>query len=196
MKKVGIYVRCSTQEQNTERQVYELEKYIKSFSKKMKVVEIYNDEGVSAVSNKRTEYDRLLGDCRSGKIDVILITELSRIGRSVKDLCNLVSELNELDVGLIIKNQNIDTTSSAGRLFFNMISAISEYERELLSERIKSKLDYLKSKGKKLGRPSNLTDTVKEQVLYLRSKKMGILKIGKKLNLGTQTVYSVLNEAS
>ena len=194
-KQVAIYVRCSTDKTNTKRQVYELEQYIQSFPDS-EVVGIYNDEAVSAVAESKPEYERMLSDIRSGKVNSILVTELSRLGRSVKDLCNLVAELNELDVGLIIKNQNIDTSTSAGRLFFNIISAISEYERELLSERIKSKLNYLKSQGVKLGRRTNLTPEVREQVLFLRSKKMGILKIGKKLKLGTQTIYRVLEEAT
>lgn len=194
-KQVAIYVRCSTDKTNTKRQVYELEQYIQTFPDS-EVVGIYNDEAVSAVAESKPEYERMLSDIRSGKVNSILVSELSRLGRSVKDLCNLVAELNELDVGLIIKNQNIDTSTSAGRLFFNIISAISEYERELLSERIKSKLNYLKSQGVKLGRRTNLTLEVREQVLFLRSKKMGILKIGKKLKLGTQTIYRVLEEAS
>lgn len=194
MKRVGIYVRCSTQEQNTERQVYELKEYLKKFDD-LELTEVYNEVGVSGSKKNRPEYDRMMVDCRSGKLDVILSLELSRLGRSTRNLCEFVDEMKELGIDLIIKNQSINTSTPAGMLFFHMISCISEFESEILKERIKSSLAHRKARGYKLGRPSQLTDEKREQVIYLRSKGMGFTKISKKLRIGTHTIYKCLKEA-
>lgn len=195
MKNTAIYIRCSTKEQDTDRQRYELKKYIKNYDE-LKLYDIFDDSGVSADSKEKPEFERMMNLVRSGNIDTIVVSELSRLGRSVKSLCDLVDELKQLDVTLIVKNQNLDTSSPQGRMFFHLIAMVAEYERELLSERIKSKLAYLKEKGVKVGRPTNLTNDIRNQILYLRSKKVGIQKICKQVKVGINTVYKVMEEAS
>ena len=151
--KVAIYARVSiAKEQSCERQVEELKEVARNHN--WEIADIYIDEGISGTKKSRPELDRMLKDALLRKFDVVATLELSRLGRSVKNMCEIADLLKQKNITIFIKNQNIDTSTIVGELFFNIINSIAQYERELLAERIKSGLENARRKGIVSGRPS------------------------------------------
>ena len=145
--KVAIYARVSTtKDQSCERQILELRQIAENHN--WKIVDEYVDEGISGAKRNRPELDRMLKDALLRKFDVVATLELSRLGRSVKNMCEIADLLKQKNINLFVKNQNIDTSTIVGELFFNIINSISQYERDLTAERIKSGLENAKRKGK------------------------------------------------
>ncbi len=144
--RVCIYVRVSTTKQELETQVKQCETYCKM--KGFEVFKIYKDV-ISGTKESRPEFNKLLEDMRHYKFRAIVITKLDRIGRSLKHLLSLIEEFNQKKVELIAVTQNIDTTTSAGKLQFQIIGAFAEFERNLIIERTKEGLRYAKNVGKR-----------------------------------------------
>jgi len=110
---------------------------------------------------------------RKKEFDVVLVFRLDRLGRSLKHLLQLVEELRNLKVRILFHTQNIDTNTSQGMFFLQILGAAAEFERQLIRERIKDKLNYLKSQGQTLGRPPGSRDKKRrtKSGYYLRWKK-------------------------
>ena len=106
-----------------------------------------------------------------------------------------MNEIQSIGVDLYIHKQAIDTTTASGRMIFGIFSALGEYERELMRERIIAGQKRAVSQGIKIGRPSKMNDAVRTSVRMLRDKGVGIREISKKLEIGVGTVYSVLRAA-
>jgi DNA invertase Pin-like site-specific DNA recombinase len=115
---------------------------------------IYQDV-MSGARASRPEWDRMVDALRPG--DVLVVVRLDRIGRSVKNLIDVVTDLAALDADLVVLDQAIDTTTPAGKLIFHVLAAIAEFERDLIRERTADGLAAAKARGAKLGRPSKLT---------------------------------------
>jgi DNA invertase Pin-like site-specific DNA recombinase len=98
-------------------------------------VETYVNYGVSGARDRRPARDRLLADCRRRKVDVVAVTKLDRLGRSLRHLLILVGELDSLSVDFISLDDGLDTSTPSGRLFFQIRGAFAEYERSLIAER-------------------------------------------------------------
>ena len=123
---------------------------------------------------------------------MVMTLELSRLGSNLKHMIEIVETLRSRNIHLWIKNQQIDTSSISGMMFFSILTSISNYERELISERVKSGLENCKRKGIKLGRPTNLTDEKRSEIKRLYSEKMGLNKISKEVNVGVRLIKKVL----
>jgi DNA invertase Pin-like site-specific DNA recombinase len=105
--------------------------------------------------------------------DIFVITKLDRLGRSTRDLLNIVNRMDKKGIELKVLDQNIDTGTPTGKLMFTMIGAIAEFENELRKERQADGIAMARSRGVHLGRKSSITQ---EQILDLRSKRQsGIL---------------------
>ena len=154
MKKVVLYCRVSTKDQNCERQISELKEIVSNHN--YHVVDEYIDTGFSGSLKNRPELDRMMKDAFSKKFEMVMTLELSRIGRSTKNLLEIVEKLKEKDINLFIANQQIDTSTPSGSMFFTIASAFATYERDLIRERVISGLQSAKKKGKVLGRKTNL----------------------------------------
>ena len=193
--KVAIYARVSTaKDQSCERQILELRQVAENHN--WSVVDEYIDEGISGTKKSRPELDRMLKDALLRKFDVVATLELSRLGRSVKNMCEIADLLKQKDITIFIKNQNIDTSTIVGELFFNIINSISQYEKELLAERIKSGLENARRKGIVGGRPSKMNGEMKRKIVHLRQKNVPIQKIAKSLQVGVGTIYKVLKKTA
>jgi len=189
--KVAIYARVSTtKEQSCERQILELREIAENHN--WKVVDEYVDEGISGAKRNRPELDRMLKDALLRKFDVVATLELSRLGRSVKNMCEIADLLKQKNINLFVKNQNIDTSTIVGELFFNIINSISQYERDLTAERIKSGLENAKRKGKTLGRKTNLNAETQKIILDMKSQGIGLKKIAKETKVSVQTIRKSL----
>ena len=150
MRKIAIYCRVSTDEQARNKegsitsQVQRLqlktdEKNRNNGNKKWgKVVHIYKDEAYSGKNTNRPELQKMLSNVKSKRIDTVMVTELSRLSRSVTDFLNFVQELEEYGCDFICLQYDFDTTSPVGKVFMTIIMALAQFERELTAERIKN----------------------------------------------------------
>lgn len=144
---------------------------------------------------RRPELDKALAYLRSG--DTLVITKLDRLGRSLKNLIELSETLRERGIGLRVLHQGIDTSTPAGRMFFNVIGAIAEFERDLISERTTEGLAAARARGRKGGRPAKLTDTklTTAREMY-ESKRYTVREIADTVGVSRATLYRAFGEQS
>lgn len=147
----ALYARISTSDgrQDLESQLQQLRRVSDSEDPRE-----YTDE-ISGADFNRPGLDDLLEAAQKGEISKIYVAELSRLGRSLTNLDNILDRLDTWNTDLVILDMGIDTGTPAGRLFFQIAGAFAEYERELIRERVKRGMDRAKSEGKQIGRPSN-----------------------------------------
>ena len=189
--KVAIYVRVSTNEQTTENQVRELTEWADRAGHE--IVAMYDDNGVSGAKGReyRVEFDKLLKGAVRREFDLVAAWSVDRLGRSLQDLIGFLQELHGAGVDLYLHQQALDTTTPSGKAMFQMMGVFAEFERSMISERVKAGLARTKAKGTKLGRPT-VSKEREAQILELRSDGMGMIKIGKELGVGTSTVQRVI----
>jgi len=156
MKRVAIYGRVSQADQKVETQLMPLREHCARMG--YEVVGEYVDDGFSGKDDKRPEFERLLADMRTNKLDSIVCYKLDRVGRSLKHLLNLFEEMSNRKVGFVSLSQNIDTNTPEGRMFLKMLMVLAEYERELIVARTKDGLARAIRQGKRLGRPLGRKD--------------------------------------
>ena len=109
-KRVAIYARVSTKEQDCSRQLIELRQVAENHG--WKIVDEYVDEGISGAKKSRPDLDRLMKDAISRKFEMVATLELSRLGRSVKNMCEIVDLFKSKNIHLFVKNQNVDTSTT------------------------------------------------------------------------------------
>ncbi len=144
--KVAIYCRVSTDEQTTDNQEFICKKW--SEDNNHEIFKIYKDI-ISGSSNNRPSFNELLSDMRRYRFRAIVVTKLDRIGRSLKHLLSLFDEFNTKKVEFVSVTQNIDTTTSAGKLQLHIMGAFAEFERNIISERTREGLLKAKNVGKR-----------------------------------------------
>ncbi len=158
MKRAVIYLRVSKQEQNIKNQQAELEQVANA--RGWRIVGTFKDEGVSGAFGRevRAQYDAMLKQGVQAKYDVVLAWDVSRLSRSLSDLVATLDELHACGVDLYLHKQAVDTTTPSGKAMFQMCGVFAEFERGMLSERVKAGLDRAKREGKVLGRPAKLAN--------------------------------------
>jgi DNA invertase Pin-like site-specific DNA recombinase len=191
MKRVGIYLRVSTDSQTTENQRRELEAVAKRSG--WKVVDFYEDAGISGAKGRdqRPGFDRLLKDTTNRKIDMIAAWSVDRLGRSLQDLVGFLTELRALECDLYLHQQALDTSTPSGRAMFQMCGVFAEFERGMIRERVNAGLVRAREKGVVLGR-RRIAPAIEKRIHDLRSEGMGILKIARTVGVGTSAVQRVL----
>ena len=189
-KRVCIYARVSTKEQDCTRQLVELRQVAENHG--WNIVDEYVDTGISGAKKNRPELDRMLKDAISRKFEMVMTLELSRLGRSVKNMCEIVDLLKSKNIHLFIKNQNVDTSTTVGEFFFNIMNSVAQYEKDLIRERVVSGLENAKRKGVVLGRRTNLTPQVETKIREMKSKNIGLKKIATECSVAVKTGRIVL----
>ncbi len=186
-KRIALYVRVSTSDQSTELQIRELSQFIQA--RGWDSFKVYEDKATGTNGN-RPLLKQLLVDARERKFDVVVIWKLDRLFRSLKDLISTLQEFTDLGIDFISLKDNIDLTTSSGRLMMHMLGAFAEFEASLIKERVRAGLRNAKAKGKRLGRPK------KEYwaILELSREGMSVPQIVKKLNVSRATVYRVVSK--
>jgi DNA invertase Pin-like site-specific DNA recombinase len=186
--KVGIYARVSTKEQTTENQVRELT----AIAEKMGADEIviFSDNGISGAKGRdaRKGLDELMKAATRREIDKVLVWSVDRLGRSLSGLVETLSGLQDTGAELYFHKQAIDTGTASGRALFGMLSVFSEFEREMIRERVNAGLARAKANGVVLGR-RNTTDYLAKQVLEMRGAGKTFRDIAKALNISTFTAH-------
>ena len=191
-KLVAIYCRISTNHQTVQNQLLDLQKV--ATRNNWEVVGVYTDEGISGKHgrDKRPQFDELMKDVSRKKFDLIMSWDVSRLGRSLKHLVEFMEDIQSKNIDLYLHANGLDSSTPSGRAMFGMLSVFSSFEREMISERVKSGLERAKANGKKLGRPSNMNDGLRSSIRLLRERGLGIKKIARELGVGVCTVYKAL----
>jgi DNA invertase Pin-like site-specific DNA recombinase len=175
--RVAIYVRVSTtnQGQDTEVQARELREY--ASRRGWLVVEEYADH-LSGAKEHRPALNRLMADGKRRKFEILLCWKLDRVGRSLKHLVNLMAELEALGIALVSLSDSLDLSTPQGRLMFQIIGAMAEFERSLIAERVKAGMRNARAKGRRIGRPSAvpLTHELRAQIAAAHLRKEGSLR--------------------
>lgn len=187
MSRVFAYCRVSTLEQNTENQRKEIE----SAGFKVEPYRIIEEHiSGSVAASDRPGFSRLLDRMEHG--DVLIVTKLDRLGRNAIDIRKTVEKLSELNIRVhCLALGGVDLTSPAGKMTMQVISAVAEFERDLLIERTHAGIARAKSAGKRFGRPPTLNDEQKQIVLERIQAGVSISAIAHEFNTTRQTILRV-----
>ena len=168
--KAGIYVRVSTTQQidrdSLRTQEERLRQYCKAQGFEIYKNMPYRDEGISAKDTKRPGFEELMHDIRAGRLNIVVVTRLDRITRSLKDLIELMEFLQQHNVKLISLTENIDTMGPMGRFLLNLLGSIAQLEREIDSERVSADMHHRASTGKWTGGVVPLGYTTKGKLIH------------------------------
>lgn len=206
--RTAIYARVSTTDQNCELQLRELREYCQR--REWTIAGEYVDTGFSGSKASRPELNRIMQDAGQHRFDAVLVWKIDRFGRSVLNLSEQIGQLNSWGIRFIATSQNIDTDQSnpMSRLMLHILAALSEFERELIKERVTAGVQtyrdaYRRGKigekrhsrsGKDLphGRPRRIFD--RRRAVEYHESGMSIRKIARKLGVGLATIQRVISE--
>ena len=177
MKK-RMYIRVSKTEQKTDRQHLIKDKY---------EPDVVYEEKVSSGKEKRTELDKMLADLEKG--DVVIVESLSRLFRSTKHLILLMEDFEKRGVELISDKENVNTKTPHGKMMFGIFSVLSQFEKDLLQQRI---CEGLKVSTKKSGRPKTDNKIIETSIELYKSKKYSVREICERLKISRSTFYREL----
>lgn len=190
--RTALYLRVSTTNQTADNQLHELERV--AALRGWNVVNVYRDDGISGAKGRdqRPALDGLLRAAAKREIDLIAVWSIDRLGRSLQHLVTTVNDLHAQGVQLYFHQQAIDTTTPSGKLMFGVFSSFAEFERDLIRERIRIGVERARKEGKKLGRPSSVTDSTRAAIVELYKKGMSPKKISQTLRCGVGTAFHTL----
>jgi putative DNA-invertase from lambdoid prophage Rac len=183
--RVALYARVSTSngQQDPEMQLRELREYAKH--RGLTIIGEYIDK-MTGSKDSRPALNRLMADASQRKFDAVLVWKLDRFGRSLRHLVNAIADLEALGVAFVSLRDNLDLSTPSGRLMFQIIGAMAEFERSLIQERVRAGLRNARSKGKRLGRPRAVVDV--SQIASLRASGVSWRAIARELGVGEGTV--------
>ena len=186
---VALYARVSTANghQDPEMQLSELREY--AARRGWTIADEYTDHGVSGCKESRPALNRLMADAHRRRFDAVLVWKIDRFGRSLKHLVNALADLAAYGVAFVSLRDNLDLSTPSGRLMFQIIGAMAEFERALIQERVKAGLQNAEAKGKRLGRPRRVVDA--SRIANLRTSGMSWRKVSRELGVGIATLYRV-----
>ena len=188
---VAVYVRVSTSGQTTENQLIELSEVCER--NKWHIVEVYNEtiSGTKSV-DERAELNRLLQDASRKKFSKVVVWSVDRVGRSMKHLVTVLSQLKDLGCDIYSYKQAIDTSTTMGSSFFHMVGIFAELENNMRAERQKIGIRRALDNGAKFGRKSIITKELVQKVVDLRRKGLSMRGIATKLDVSTTVVQKSL----
>ena len=188
VKSVVAYLRISTNEQDTGSQIEAIKRYCENQSWTLK--KVYEDKGISGAVDDRPALNELKKDCTSNKFQAVLVFRFDRMARSTSHLLECLQLFNRYGIDFVSVSEGVDTTTAIGKMIFTFLSAISEFEREIIRERVKAGLVRAKSAGVHCGRPRRGFDV--SEALRLYKSGLGYKQVGKKLNVPRTTVQRYL----
>lgn len=191
--RAAIYCRVSTTDQSCQRQERELRAYAKRLG--CKVVAVFN-ETASGAKDDRTERKGVMAIAQRREIDAILVSELTRWGRSMIDLVQTLQALQSWKVSILaINGLQFDLTTPHGKLIASVLASLAEFERDLLRERVRSGLAAAKARGVKLGRQLGerpKSDRLGPKVLRMIQQGDSYREVAKELKLSKNTVSAIV----
>jgi DNA invertase Pin-like site-specific DNA recombinase len=193
MKRAVLYLRVSTLEQTTANQERELREIAARMG--CEIGKVYKDHGISGAKgrDKRPAFNALLRDAAQRKFDMVMAWSVDRLGRSLQDLVDFLSELHALRIDLFLHQQGLDTTTPGGKAMFQMMGVFAEFERAIIQERVRAGLRRAKDEGKRLGRPPiapELENRIRE-ALNEPGRTDGVRKIADRFGVNPGTVQRI-----
>jgi DNA invertase Pin-like site-specific DNA recombinase len=190
--RVAVYLRVSTDNQTHDSQEKELQEYC--LRRGWSNVEWYRDTA-SGAKQDRQGLNELMIKVRRGKVDIILAFKLDRLARSLGHLAQLIAELQNHQVALVCPSQGIDTSNNkynpAAQLQLNILAAVAQFEKELITERVNAGIAAAKARGVKLGRPTS-SGKRKKEVLELHQQGLKAKDIAARLGMAYSTVTEMI----
>ncbi len=178
------YARCSTEDQNLDWQLDALER---------QGCERVFREKFTGTRKDRPELTRMMDMLREG--DTIVICELTRLSRSVKDLFELMEQIEKAGANIrSLKEPWLDTTSPQGRLLFTIFSGVSQFERDLIRERTMEGIASARARGRMGGRPATDRKVIDQALTLYDSKAYSVAEITKTAGISRRTLYKYIND--
>jgi DNA invertase Pin-like site-specific DNA recombinase len=157
-------------------QTRELKEYCQRLG--WEIVDEYVDHGFSGAKDSRPALNRLMADAHRRCFDTVLVWKLDRFGRSLRHLVNALAELEARRIAFVSLRDNLDLSTPSGRLMFQIIGAMAEFERALIAERVKAGMRNARAKGKRIGRPplTFLSEEMRQAIALARRHGEGSLR--------------------
>jgi len=182
------YARVSTQSQDATSQIDYL------LGRGIERDRIYIDEGLTGRNRQRPELTKALEACRAG--DILVVPKLDRLARSITDARDIVAELTERGVALDIGGSVHDPNDPIGRLLFNVLAMIAEFESDLIRMRTKEGMAVAKAKGRLTGRKPKLSKTAERHLVELHAaQEHTVAEIAEMFGVGRATVYRAIERS-
>lgn len=182
---MAVYTRVSTEEQKTDLQLLDLNEYVTK-----RGYELYNryEDIVSGSTTSRTQLDQLMQDAKHRKFDIVLVWKFDRFARSLKMLVDSLASFQELGIDFISYKENIDTTTSMGRLIFHINSVYAEFEREIIRDRVIAGIKAKREKNNGQWGRNALNSELQQKIKEMIVDKYSIRTVAKILHISTRTV--------
>lgn len=172
------YARVSTQDQNLDRQLDSLD---------ARGCERVYKEKMTGTTAARPELEKMMATLRKG--DTLVIDSFSRLSRSTKDLLQIIDTLDAQGVTVVSLKENLDTATATGRMMMTMLSALAQFERDLISERTQDGLKAARARGRNGGRPKVKESKVKQALKLYDSKALSVSEITATVGISVPTLY-------
>lgn len=194
--KAAIYSRVSTNDQTVDNQLKILREVAEK--KGLEVVQEISDEGISGAKGRdeREGFNELIKGSIQKEWDIILVWDVSRLGRSLQHLVSFLDDIHSAKCDLYIHQSGLDTSTASGKMMFQMIGVFSEFERSMIRERVIAGQQRAKAEGKHIGRKTNVNEGTLNAVKHLRENNVPIKRIAKNLKIGVGTVYKILDKVA
>jgi DNA invertase Pin-like site-specific DNA recombinase len=191
-RKVAIYGRVSTRGQELENQLAELS--AACARNDWQVVSVFTDFGMSGAKGRgvRKGLDDMLKAVVRREVDQVCVWSIDRLGRSLRDLINVLEELRQKGCELYVHKQAIDTNTPSGKMLFQMLGVFAEFECEIMRERIVAGQQRARAHGKRIGRRSVIDESLQARAVRLKSNGLSLRKIGERLNVSAATVLKAI----
>jgi len=162
------------------------------------VVAVYRDDGISGARgrDRRPGFDALHRDIARRKFDLVMAWSVCRLGRSLRDLLSLLEDMRAKNVDLYLEKQGLDTSTPSGRLMFQMVGAFSEFEREMIRERVVAGMKRARADGKHVGRPK-MDPAKREAIIRALGKpnRPGVRAIARQFRVSPTTIQGISRES-
>lgn len=197
--KARVYMRVSTKKQDFLLQDKSIKKFLKA--REIQADKWYQDFAKSGGNQEREELQQMLSDAFNKEFNTLVVYKLSRLGRNLREVLEVAHLLKQYGIDLISITEQIDTSTAMGRAYFHLIAVFDELQKDLQNELISEKLQLLKEKGKKLGRPGlsvhekRFIQEIKKNnpdASIRKIQKIMLEKFNKKVSIGS--VHKTLSE--
>jgi len=183
---VAIYARVSTDEQSVDAQLRDLREFAEHRGWHVPRDREYVDLGISGAKDGRPAWNQCWDAIQKGRINILLVHALDRLGRSLPHLVKILSTMSERNVSLISFRENIDLSSGTGRMVAGFIAVLADFELSMIRERTRAGMRAAKARGSKIGKQKRFFD--KKRATELRDRGLGQIKIARELGIGVGRV--------
>ena len=189
----AIYCRVSTDKQNTENQNLELNNVAKRLG--WNVVAVYSDTA-SGATDRRPQLDQLMESVSRKEIDIVMAWSVDRLSRSLQHLVTMLTAMHQRNINLYLHQQNLDTTTPAGKAMFQMMGVFAELERSIITDRINAGIARAKRNGTRTGRPigrPRVPPNTISKIQKLREEGMSYSRISKRTGVSTSKISRIIS---